>query len=89
METQTHNWHALAAQRFGNIPITANGRYAAVLYRDGLAKSAYLFPDFDSARSAALGWDGCKVVDLKPCPTAPRCKDFGYSDRSERMKYGD
>jgi hypothetical protein len=77
---ETHNWHALAEQRFGNIPITANGRFAAVLYRGGLAKSAYLFPDSDSARSAALGWDGCKVVDLKPCPYPSKIRDRDYED---------
>ncbi len=84
------NYLQIARERFGDDAlITANGRYAVALYRDGRVTSAYLFPDEDRARSAALGWEGAKIVDLKPCPLPKNCKDIGYSDRSERRQYGD
>jgi hypothetical protein len=70
------------------VMITANGRYAVALYRDGKVTAAYLFDDEQAARRAALGWDGCRVIDLKPCPLPKNCKSVGYSDRDERRRYG-
>lgn len=86
-------WRTLAALRFTGASIVGRGQFAVVACD---SKAVWLAPTEDNARAAALGschlGSQCKgnhaIKNLVPCPTAPRCKDFGYSDRDERRKYG-
>jgi hypothetical protein len=89
----TPNWRLLAAQKFIGIAVHGVGRWAVISCDK---KSCYLCATEDNARAAALG--ACHMVvpcrceheirDLQPCPYPAKCKDFGYSDREERRKYG-
>jgi hypothetical protein len=85
----TPNYRLIAAQRFLGANIYGTGQFAVVGCKaDGGVKAVWLTASEDGAHAAALGSchlsTGCQcnhaVLNLRPCPTAPRCKDRDYED---------
>jgi hypothetical protein len=80
------NWIQIARAKFGAaVPVTAQGRFALCsLDSSGRVSSVYLLETADGARSAALGVNRAKIVDLElspssSCPLPRKCSDsFGY-----------
>jgi hypothetical protein len=80
------DFHKIAKTKFGaGVPITAQGRFALCsLDTSGQIRSVYLLETADGARSAALGIDRAKIVDLElspsaSCPLPRKCSEsVGY-----------
>ena len=81
----TPNYRLIAAQRFVGIAVHGVGRWAVISCDK---RSCWLCVSEENARAAALGAchmvTPCRcehsIIDLKPCPIAPRCPDRDYED---------
>jgi hypothetical protein len=78
-------WRTLALSAFGqDAEITAFGRWACAITGPKGNVLAYLFYDEEKARSVALGWSNCRVVDLRP-KFVPTIRD-DWEDRARERR---
>ena len=82
-----NNWLEIARAKFGNVPITAHGRFALCsLDACGQVRSVYLLDTAEHARKAALGIERAKIVDLEltPSPSCPLPRKERADDAEDR-----